>query len=121
MHYALATIGAALSRTPMAESVMGMPSGSYDPETLHTLYVVVDAVWNDLNAANSSALSSAGAAKAKATITRNLLAAIDSGECDPDRLKLLAPEGLEVACRPQRHDEGEMLRLGWHSCSVTPA
>lgn len=70
-----------------------MPFSSHDPVTAQLLYRVFDAAMLDL--AGSLALSAARKSKTIAQITKQLLAAADTGERDPERLKLLALEGID--------------------------
>jgi hypothetical protein len=71
------------------------PFGSrYEPETLSVLYSAFDAAWTDLQAALETPLSPVAQAKAKMFIAKNLLAAADAGERDPDRLKARALQGV---------------------------
>jgi hypothetical protein len=70
-----------------------MPFSLHDPVTAQLLYRVFDAAMLDL--AGSLALSAAHKSKTIAQITKQLLAAADTGERDPERLKLLALEGID--------------------------
>ena len=70
-----------------------MPFSLYDPVTAQLLYRVFDAAILDLD--GSLALSAARKSTTIAQITKQLLAAADTGEREPERLKLLALEGIE--------------------------
>ena len=70
-----------------------MPYSLHDPVTAQLLYRVFDAAILDLD--GSPALSVARKSTTIAQITKQLLAAADTGEREPQRLKLLALEGIE--------------------------
>jgi len=70
-----------------------MPFSLHDPVTAQLLYRVFDAVILDLD--GSLALSPARKPTTIAQITQQLLAAADTGEREPERLKLLALEGID--------------------------
>jgi hypothetical protein len=70
-----------------------MPFSLHDPVTAQLLYRVFDAAMLDLD--GSPALSAARKSTTIAQITKQLLAAADTGERDPERLKLLALEGVD--------------------------
>ena len=72
-----------------------MPFSLHDPVTAQLLYRVFDAAILDLD--GSLALSVARKSTTIAQITKQLLAAADAGEREPERLKLLALEGIERA------------------------
>lgn len=72
-----------------------MPFSLYDPVTAQLLYRVFDAAMLDLD--GSPALSAARKSTTIAQITKQLLAAADTGERDPERLKFLALEGIDRA------------------------
>ena len=72
-----------------------MPFSLHDPVTAQLLYRVFDAAILDLD--GSLALSVARKSTTIAQITKQLLAAADTGEREPERLKLLALEGIERA------------------------
>jgi hypothetical protein len=67
-----------------------MPFSLHDPATAQLLYRVFDAAMLDLD--GSPALSAARKSTTIAQITKQLLAAADAGERDPEQLKLLALE-----------------------------
>ncbi|HEX2337531.1 MAG TPA: hypothetical protein VHI72_13740 [Hyphomicrobiaceae bacterium] len=69
-----------------------MPFSLHDPVTAQLLYRVFDAAMLDL--AGTPALSAARKSTTIAQITKQLLAAADTGEREPERLKLLALEGI---------------------------
>lgn len=70
-----------------------MPFSLHDPETAQLLYRVFDAAMLDLD--GSPALSAARKSTTIAQITKQLLAAADTGERGPERLKLLSLEGID--------------------------
>ena len=70
-----------------------MPFSLHDPVTAQLLYRVFDAAMLDLD--GSLALSAAHKSTTIAQITKQLLAAADTGEREPERLKLLALEGID--------------------------
>jgi hypothetical protein len=70
-----------------------MPFSLHDPVTAQLLYRVFDAAMLDLD--GSPALSAGRKSTTIAQITKQLLAAADTGERDPERLKLLALEGVD--------------------------
>jgi hypothetical protein len=70
-----------------------MPYSLHNPVTAQLLYRVFDAAILDLD--GSLALSVARKSTTIAQITKQLLAAADIGEREPERLKLLALEGIE--------------------------
>ena len=70
-----------------------MPFSLHDPVTAQLLYRVFDAAMLDLD--GSLALSTSRKSTTIAQITKQLLAAADTGEREPERLKLLALEGIE--------------------------
>ena len=70
-----------------------MPFSLHDPVTAQLLYRVFDAAIFDLG--GSLALSAARKSTTIAQITKQLLAAADTGEREPERLKSLALEGIE--------------------------
>ena len=72
-----------------------MPFSLHDPVTAQLLYRIFDAAVLDL--AGSPALSAARKSTTIAQVTGQLLAAADTGERDPERLKLLALEGIECS------------------------
>ncbi len=70
-----------------------MPFSLHDPVTAQLLYRVFDSAILDLD--GSLALAVARKSTTIAQITKQLLAAADTGEREPERLKLLALEGIE--------------------------
>ena len=74
-----------------------MPFSLHDPVTAQMLYRVFDEAILDLY--GSPALLVSRKSTTIAQITKQLLAAADTGEREPERLKLLALEGIERSAR----------------------
>jgi len=74
-------------------SEQGGPCSLHNPVIAQQLYRVFDAAILDLD--GSLALSATCKSTTVAQVTKQLLAAADTGEREPGRLKLLALEGIE--------------------------
>jgi hypothetical protein len=70
-----------------------MSFGTFDPETDELLAAALEAAWRDLER-DEPKYSAAKKAKLMKALTCNLLAAAESGERDPQKLRGLAMSGV---------------------------
>jgi hypothetical protein len=71
----------------MLEGCVMFPT-AYDPDTLHVLLRVFDEAWIDIRGMLGA--TPVDATALRAALAKRLMAAADSGERDPKRLKLIA-------------------------------
>ncbi|MBV9567490.1 MAG: hypothetical protein JO172_05070 [Hyphomicrobiales bacterium] len=69
---------------------------AFDPETVKLIAIAYDLAWRDIEAASIEPLSLAQRTEASAALTKHLLAAVDEGERDPDKLKLIALNAMKA-------------------------
>ena len=82
------------SRLSKEENV---PFSTFDQATADLLCRVYDAVWQELEAAGSLAVTLPLKTKARARLTRRLIAAANSGERDFEQLKAFGLRSFDLA------------------------
>jgi hypothetical protein len=73
-----------------------MISSALDPETVNIVSTAYEDAWREIEAATPSPMSEQVRSEASTALTRHLLAALESGERDPTKLKLLALAAMGV-------------------------
>ncbi|MBV9113187.1 MAG: hypothetical protein JOY67_10235 [Hyphomicrobiales bacterium] len=69
---------------------------AFDPETVKIIALAYDSAWHEIEAASAKPMSPAQRTKASAELTKHLLAAVEGGERDPDKLRLIALESMKT-------------------------
>jgi hypothetical protein len=62
----------------------------FDPETVNLIATVYHAAWQELEAAAAKPMSPSQKTQASTALTEHIMAAAETGERNPDRLKLMA-------------------------------
>ncbi|MBV8449418.1 MAG: hypothetical protein JO094_14445 [Hyphomicrobiales bacterium] len=63
---------------------------AFDPETVKIVSVAYESAWREIEAALAKPMSKAKRTETSAALTRELLAAVEAGERDPDKLRTIA-------------------------------
>jgi hypothetical protein len=82
------TIARPLKREAMARA--------FDPETVNIIAAAYDAAWQEIEANAAKPMPLSQRTEASGALTKHIMAAVEAGERDPDKLKLIALEAMKL-------------------------
>jgi hypothetical protein len=69
---------------------------AFDPETVNLIAAVYNAAWQEIEAAAAKPMPLAQRTKASTALAKHIMAAVEAGQRDPDKLKLIALQAMKL-------------------------
>jgi hypothetical protein len=69
---------------------------AFDPETVNIIAAAYDAAWQEIEANAAKPMPLAQKTEASAALTKHIMAAVEAGQRDPNKLKLIALAAMKL-------------------------